>query len=60
MLAVCFGRAKACILDNPTAAAICASQLKGDFYEMRTAIITLLKHALTAQQGSFQAVLSGE
>lgn len=40
--------------------AICKAQQKGQFYEMQTAIIPLLKQALSAQQGKFQAILSGE
>ena len=40
--------------------AICKAQQKGQFYEMQTAVIPLLKQALCAQQGRFQAILSGE
>ena len=40
--------------------AICKAQQKGEFYDMQTAIIPLLKQALSAQQGKFQAILSGE
>ena len=40
--------------------AICKAQQKGQFYEMQTAVIPLLKQALCAQQGKFQAILSGE
>ena len=54
-----FNRAKARTLKDPTHAAICAAQQKGESYEMRTAIIPLLKQALAAQQGSVQAVLCG-
>lgn len=48
------------MLETPTHMAICKAQQKGQFYEMQTAIIPLLKQALCAQQGSFQAILSGE
>ena len=53
-------RHKARVLEDLTHAAICAAQRPGEFYEMRTDIILLLKQALAAQQGSFQAILSGE
>ena len=48
------------VLEDLTHAAICAAQQPGEFYEMQTDIILLLKQALAAQQGSFQAILSGE
>lgn len=40
--------------------AICEAQQKGEFYEMQTAIIPLLKQALCAQNAKFQASLSGK
>ena len=40
--------------------AICKAQQKGEYYEMQTAIVPLLKQALCAQNGKFQAILSGE
>ena len=53
-------RHKARVLEDLTHAAICAAQRPGEYYEMRTDIILLLKQALAAQQGSFQAILSGD
>ena len=54
------GRARARRLDAPTHIAICKAQQKGEFYDMQTAIVPLLKEALSAQKGKFQAILSGE
>ena len=53
-------RHKARVLEDLTQAAICAAQRPAEYYEMRTDIILLLKQALAAQQGSFQAILSGK
>ena len=53
-------RARARTLDVPNHMAICKAQQKGEFYDMQIAIIPLLKEALSAQKGRFQAILSGE
>ena len=53
-------RHQARVIEDLTQAAICAAQRPGEYYEMRTDIIMLLKQALAAQQGSFQAILSGQ